>query len=119
MPADGSVKFPKAPALPVVRTFDASPSLLGTPNSVPPTSFARQVPDSCKRLGFNPPTYVITQDSENSPLWSGYAHFGGNPKIDGKVGEVRGVFGKVKAKEQIATQVLSALKDIERQRMQI
>lgn len=65
------------------------------------------------------PTYEITKHSENTPLWNGYAHFSGDPRIEGKVGEVRSVYGKSNAKEQIAMEVFSFLKDIERQRMEI
>jgi hypothetical protein len=122
MPADGSVKFPKALPPPVLKALGpiqpATPSLAGIPKATAPTSFAGQVPELCMRLGFNPPSYEIKKDSENVAFWSGYAHFGGDPRIEGKVGEVKNVFGKSNTKEQIAGEVLSFLKDIERQRME-
>ena len=88
---------------------------MGTPKA----KASGQIPGLCMRLGFNTPTYKITKDSENTPLWSGYAHFNGDPRIEGKIGQIRSVFGKDNAKEQIATEVLSFLKDIERQRMEM
>jgi hypothetical protein len=119
MPTDGSVRFPKpASATPAVikaiggvtLSPTASPKLAGN-------SYAGQIPALCSILGLAPPTYVVTKDRENAAFWSGYADFGGHPMIDGKVGEVRSVFGQKNAKEQIATEVFSFLKDIERQRI--
>ena len=123
MPADGSVKFPKAALPPVIKGIgairSATSSPAGTPKQVQTASYAGQVPELCYRLGFNTPTYEITKHSENTPLWNGYAHFGGDPRIEGKVGEVKSIYGKNNAKEQIAMEVLSFLKDIERQRMEM
>jgi len=48
---------------------------------------------------------------------NGYADFGTDPRIDGKVGEVDNVYGKKNAKDAVAKIVLSFLKDIERQRL--
>ncbi|KAG0651849.1 hypothetical protein D0Z07_1332 [Hyphodiscus hymeniophilus] len=128
MPADGSVRFPKAAPPPVVKVLGpiqaANRSPVGVPSSrvatstSTSTSYAGQVPELCNRLGFHPPTYEITKDSENVAFWSGHAHFGGDPRIEGKVGEVKSVFGKGNAKEQIAMEVLSFLRDIERLRME-
>lgn len=50
-------------------------------------------------------------------IGDGYADFGGDPRIDGKVGEVKNVHGKKNAKDEIARRVFSFLKDIERQRL--
>jgi hypothetical protein len=123
MPADGSIKFLKAAPPPVIKTIGpvqpATPSPADTPKQLKTTSYAGQVPELCCRLGFNTPTYEITKHSENTPLWNGYAHFGGDPRIEGKVGEVKSIYGKGNAKEQIAMEVLSFLKDIERQRMEM
>ena len=123
MPADGSVKFPKAHPLPVVKTIEqvqlANLSPAGISKAAPSVSYASQVPELCIRLGFGMPTYKITKHSENLSLWNGYAHFGSDPRIDGKIGEVRSVYGKGNAKEQIAMEVLSFLKNIERQRVEV
>jgi hypothetical protein len=69
------------------------------------------------RLGFTTPKYEITKVSEDAPLYSGYAHFNGDPRIEGKIGEVDGIFGQKNTKEMIAETLYSFLKDIERQRM--
>ena len=120
MPADGSVKFRKALPPPTAKVLGplqlATPSPGGPPKNGSPTSYACQIPDLCSRLGFNAPSYEITKDSEITSFWSGYAHFVGDPRIEGKVGEAKSVFGKSNAKEQIAMEVLSFLRDIERQR---
>ena len=103
MPADGSVKFPK-PA-----------PLVNPPKARGAVTFAGQVPELCTRLGFSIPTYEIVKVSEEASFYSGYAHFNGDPRIDGKVGEFRNVYGKKQAKERCAEEVLLFLKDIERQ----
>jgi hypothetical protein len=118
MPADGSVSFPKkiqhsTPNGQVLQTTSQS-----SINSTLKSS-ASQVPELCANLGFNLPTYVLKRALESEPLlplWNGYAHFNGDPRISGKVGAVESVFGKLNAKEEIAKEVLSFLKDIERQR---
>lgn len=116
MPADG-VKFPKAkPAVPVPVAKPKGTA--GSPLASASTTYAGQIPALCNLLGFTPPTYVITRVSENAALYSGYAHFNGDPRIDGKVGEVSEVYGQKNAKEMIASELFSFLKDIERQRSQ-
>ncbi|KAL2074385.1 hypothetical protein VTL71DRAFT_8163 [Oculimacula yallundae] len=107
MPDNGAVKFAKTPVLPPVRS----------PARAPEETYASQVPELAHRLGFNPPSYVLTQAIPNTPLWSGYADFGADPRVDGKVGEVKDVVGKKVIKEQIAKLVLDFLRDIERHRL--
>lgn len=121
MPTDGSVKFAKLPPPPVTKTIGPIQPATSSPNASPKPaiSYAGQVPELCVRLGFNMPTYRITKHKETSAFWDGYAYFGGDPRIEGKVGEVKNVFGKGNAKEQIAMEVLSFLRNIERQRMEI
>jgi hypothetical protein len=138
MPEVG-VKFPKAKPVvtqpaPVTKLPKVtSPEVLSTPvasvkeavaqSPQPPvptaksTSFAAQIPELCMRLGFTTPKYEITKVSEDAPLYSGYAHFNGDPRIEGKIGEVDGIFGQKNTKEMIAETLYSFLKDIERQRM--
>jgi hypothetical protein len=120
MPVD-NVKFPKQPkavSQPPAGTAKAQEDAIPAPAAAPSksTSFAGQIPDLCIRLGFNMPKYEITRASEIAPLYSGYAHFNGDPRIEGKVGEVFDVFGQKNAKEKIAEEVFSFLKEIERQR---
>lgn len=78
--------------------------------------FAQQVPDLCQRLGLTVPAYRLDQASPGSAMYDAYADFGGDPSIDGKVGEVKNVYGKKAAKEEVARIVCSFLRDIERQR---
>lgn len=49
-------------------------------------------------------------------LYDAWADFGYDPRIEGRVGMVRSVFGKKTAKEEVAKIVISFLRDIERQR---
>ncbi|RDL40611.1 uncharacterized protein BP5553_00590 [Venustampulla echinocandica] len=113
MPADGSVKFPKVP-----QAEPAKSKATGTASEDKPKTFASQVPDLCTRLGFDMPRYELTKAQESVSLWDGYAYFSGDPRITGKVGQVNNVFGQKKAKEMIAEELLSFLKDIERQRLE-
>lgn len=83
----------------------------------PSTSFASQIPELCTRLGFTVPRYEITKVSEHAPLYSGYAHFSGDPRVSGKIGEVESIYGQKNAKEMIAETLYAFLKDIEKQRM--
>ena len=122
MPADGTVKFPKVQQLPQLppkpNTSVPSPSTATLSDSEKTKSWASQVPELCTRLGFDVPTYELTKASETDPFYSGYAHFGGDPRIVGKFGPVQNVFGQKKAKEEIAKELVSFLKDIERQRLE-
>jgi hypothetical protein len=115
MPGDGSVKFPKAPQPPPSARTPPATSHTDPPSS---TTYAAQVPDLCYRLGFNVPKYEIHPVMENTSLYDAYADFGGDPRVVGKVGETKNVFGKKRAKEEVARVVISFLKDIERQRLE-
>ncbi|CAL3964717.1 hypothetical protein PZA11_002343 [Diplocarpon coronariae] len=110
MPADGSVKFPKVTTPPA-----ASKARINDPKDVNP-SYTSLVPVICTRLGFAPPRYELAAVVQNGSLWNGFANFGMDPRIDGKVGEVKNVFGKKHAKEAIAKLVYAFMKDIENQR---
>ncbi|KAG4444063.1 hypothetical protein IFR05_000416 [Cadophora sp. M221] len=111
MPNNGAVRFPKVAAPP-------APNVLRAPGDLE-QSHAGQVPELCIRLGFGVPRYVITPalDIPNNAFWNGYADFGHDPRIDGKVGKVENVHGKKAAKEQVARLVVLFLRDIERQRL--
>ena len=118
MPDNGAVKFPKSVPLPQVKKV-RTPDVI-VPPSTPKNSvsWASQVPDLCHRLGFHIPTYRLDRPIPSAPLWDAYADFGGDPRIDGRVGVVTGIYGQKKAKEESAKEVVSFLKDIERQRTQ-
>ncbi|KAH8658659.1 hypothetical protein BGZ60DRAFT_383316 [Tricladium varicosporioides] len=109
MPSDGTVKFPK-PLLPHVPI---------SKENKPPT-FASQIPDLCARLGFDCPKYEINKSAPHvESLYDGYAHFNGDPRIEGRVGECKNVYGKHKCKETIAEEVLTFLKNIEKHRSEM
>jgi hypothetical protein len=122
MPSDGSVRFPKPP--PPVQVAQSKKRNSTSPSDRTPangaqitTTYAAQIPPLCYKLGFAPPRYEITRaKADDVPFFNGYADFGADPRIEGKVGEVFNVYGQKRAKEQIAEVVLSFLKDIERQR---
>ncbi|KAH7418444.1 hypothetical protein BKA64DRAFT_717168 [Cadophora sp. MPI-SDFR-AT-0126] len=109
MPNDGTVRFPRPPPPP------SPTNPLAVPDGQLP--YTTQVPLLCRRLGFNTPTYKITPVIPNTPACDGYADFGDDPRVDGKVGKVENVYGKKNAKEAVARLVILFLKDIERQRM--
>ncbi|KAH7360773.1 hypothetical protein BKA65DRAFT_591775 [Rhexocercosporidium sp. MPI-PUGE-AT-0058] len=113
MPNNGTVRFPKPVAHP------PNPAAPRAPNDLQP-SYASQVPELCIRLGFGVPRYVIAPalDIPNNAFWNGFADFGNDPRIDGRVGEVKNVHGKKAVKEQVARLVLMFLRDIERQRLE-
>ncbi|KAM3070265.1 hypothetical protein ACMFMG_010101 [Clarireedia jacksonii] len=58
------------------------------------------------------------QTSLGTSIYHGWADFGVDARIDGKVGEFRDVYGKKNAKEVCARMVLSFLRDIERLRLE-
>jgi len=128
MPADGTVRFPKVQQLPQLppkpkvsvqpNNSVPSPSTSTLSDSGKTKSWASQVPELCTRLGFDIPTYEITKTSETQSFYNGHAHFGGDPRIVGKIGIVQNIFGQKKAKEEIAQELVSFLKDIERQRLE-
>ena len=123
MPADGRVSFSKSRAQPAAKIpkldADSSP---GTALSASPTrggngaSVGQQVAELATRLGFCPPTYVITPHQEFSSVYSGYAHFDGDPRVSGKVGEFVEIYGRKRAKEACAKEVLTFLESMAAQR---
>ncbi|KAE8451230.1 hypothetical protein EG329_004394 [Mollisiaceae sp. DMI_Dod_QoI] len=112
MPGDGTVKFAK-PALPPPSPQVSSQGL----------SFTAQVPILSHRLGLQSPQYILSPASDvlNCPLWDGFADFAGDPRFgdEGKVGHVKGVFGKKNAKEEIAKNVHAFLKGVEADRLRM
>jgi hypothetical protein len=145
MPKDGSVKFPKAqppqavkrakipppqpksklkqelPSHPSSQNQTTTQAQSPTENSTAPsdggkTKFSTMVPELCERLGFEPPSYELTKVAENGALYNGYAHFRGDPRIDGPIGEVNNVYGRKDAKEAIAEELVSFLQSIEKHR---
>ena len=116
MPSDGSVRFlPPPPPIQGVqpKKRKSSSDSSNSPQGI--VKYPALIPALCAKLGFSPPRYELNK-AENTSFWSGYAFFPDNPFIDGKVGKATDVYGKEKAKEEIAEEVYKFLKDIERQR---
>ncbi|KHJ31488.1 putative adenosine rna-specific isoform adar-a variant [Erysiphe necator] len=78
-------------------------------SSLSKESIASKVPDLCRRLGLNTPRYVIEPIVPSSPMYSGYADFGGDPRIKGFIGQVTGFYGKKNAKDHVAREVVTFL----------
>ena len=116
MPSDGSVKFPKVSKSASPPAMERTTSAKGG-GSEGELSIVSQVPILCGRLGFGHPTYVLDA-APGTALYSGYAHFGGDPRIEGKIGPFSNIFGRKSAKEKCAQEVLVFLKDIEKQRIE-
>jgi hypothetical protein len=145
MPKDGSVKFQKVatpqavkrakvpppqpksklkqelPSHPSSQNENVTRAISPSENSATPsdagqTRFATMVPELCERLGFEPPSYELSKVADNAALYNGFAHFRGDPRIDGPIGEVRNIFGRKDAKEAIAQELVSFLKSIEKHR---
>jgi hypothetical protein len=144
MPSDGSTTFPKVSIAPPQNTVqspvqklpqpnpqpqlqkrhssssnEATPSILNQPMRTPSSpSYPQLIPPLCHKLGINVPAYKFSAAQPNSPLWNAYADFQGDPRIDGPVGEVKNMFGKKNAKEEVSKEVWLFLKSIERQRLE-
>ncbi|KAM3067021.1 hypothetical protein ACMFMG_011803 [Clarireedia jacksonii] len=110
----------RSPSLnsPLPHRNSPSPPQDSSSSSAAAVSCATQVPALCIRLGFTRPTYNILPTSPGTAFYYGWADFGSDPRIEGKVGVFRDVYGKKNAKEVCARGVLSFLRDIERQRLE-
>lgn len=69
--------------------------------------------DMCPLLGLAPPQYVLGSASAMAPaMISGYATFANSPSMPAHIGEVRNIFGKKNAKEEIAKGVWEVLEKL-------
>lgn len=114
MPADGTVSFPKGPVVAVQQNVDVD--MDDTAPAAAGESYASLVPDLAHKLGFNVPRYEIVAQTPGVPLYNAWAEFG-DARIQGRVGENRNVHGKKNARDHVAKEVYTFLKDIERQRL--
>ncbi|RDW83412.1 hypothetical protein BP5796_04903 [Coleophoma crateriformis] len=95
----------------------STPISSSNPSPNPKAPAATMVPELCIKLGFRMPTYIIEKvNDENLPLYDGYAHFDGDPRLPLKIGAFSGVYGKKQAKEKCAEMVLEALGAVEKER---
>ncbi|KAH0543007.1 hypothetical protein FGG08_002615 [Glutinoglossum americanum] len=65
----------------------------------------------CPLIGLSPPEYRITPDPRADSMYSGAAYFNDPILPSGPIGEIRNVFGKKIAKEEISKSVLAYLKE--------
>lgn len=69
--------------------------------------------DLCPLLGLSPPQYVLAPASNNAQnMLSGYATFANAPSMPARIGEVRNVFGKKNAREEVAKGVWEVLEEL-------
>lgn len=112
MPSVDSVAFPKGHSGASLQP--GAPGAAAAPAA--DVSVGEKVVQLALELLFNPPAYVMAADPAAPMLWSGYAHFPGDPRVDGRVGEFSNVFGKKNAKDACAVQVVEFLQGVKRHR---
>ncbi|KAL2042136.1 hypothetical protein N7G274_005324 [Stereocaulon virgatum] len=80
-------------------------------------SYAQKVQDICPLLGLTSPQYSLTPTSDQAPnMLNGYASFPNQPDMPKEIGEVRNVFGKKNAKEELAKAVWVVLQGLAQKR---
>ena len=74
-------------------------------------------PDFCPLLGLTSPQYILTPASTLVPnMMSGYATFPNQPGMPKEIGEVKDIFGKKNAKEEVAKGVWEVLQALAQKR---
>ena len=67
------------------------------------STYIQRVNDAYPLLGLSNPQYVLGPASDLAPnMISGYASFPNEPGLPKEIGEVRNIFGKKNAKEEVA-----------------
>jgi hypothetical protein len=104
------------------------PSTTSTTTSITPTSpfddtepaATRQVSQLCDSLGLSPPAYRLQAVESGGQFWSGHADFGVHsvtlPFDAARLVRVKNVFGKRTAREMIAEDLLTHLREEKRTR---
>ncbi|KKY24623.1 putative double-stranded rna-binding protein [Diplodia seriata] len=106
---------------------NSSSSSAGGPPGFKDRSLGEQVMILCKTLGCAQPIYKIAPDPRVPSMWSGAAYFPHDPAVAAgvvgqsstAVGEVRNVYGKKKAREEVAKKVLKHLKGMQAERQKV
>ena len=81
------------------------------------STYAQKVNDAYGILGLPTPQYVLAPASDLAPsIFSGHASFPNEPGLPKEIGEVRNVFGKKNAKEEIAKGVWEVLRKLAEKR---
>ncbi len=80
-------------------------------------TYTQKVNDAYPLLGLQAPQYVLKAASDLAPnMICGYASFPNMPGLPKEIGEVRNVFGKKSAKEEIAKGVWEVLRGLAEKR---
>jgi len=74
------------------------------------------VTDICPLLGLTSPQYVLIPAPQVPNMLSGFGSFPNQPGMPKQIGEIRNVFGKKNAKEEIAMGVWDVLKELAQKR---
>lgn len=81
------------------------------------STYTQKVNDAYGLLGLQAPQYVLAPASSLAPnILSGYASFPNEPGLPKEIGEVRNVFGKRSAKEEVAKGVWEVLQKLAEKR---
>ena len=81
------------------------------------STYTQKVNDAYSILGLHTPQYVFEPASDLAPhILNGYASFPNEPGLPKKIGEVRNVFGKKNAKEEVAKGVWEELQKLAKKR---
>ena len=81
------------------------------------STYTQKVNDAYPLLGLQAPQYVLGASSPLTPnMLSGYASFPNEPGLPKDIGEVRNVFGKKNAKEEIAKGVWEVFRKLAEKR---
>ncbi|KAI9771174.1 MAG: hypothetical protein M1840_002525 [Geoglossum simile] len=75
------------------------------------TNFTQKVNALCPKFGLSPPEYRLSSDPRSESMYSGAAYFNDPILPSEPIGDVRNVYGKKKAKEEISKAVLAFLKE--------
>lgn len=77
------------------------------------STYTQKVNDAYPLLGLQAPQYILRAASDLAPnMLSGFATFPNEPLLPKEIGEVRSVYGKKNAKEEIAKGVWGVLQTL-------
>ena len=81
------------------------------------STYTQKVNDAYSILGLQTPQYVLEAASNLAPsMFNGHASFPNQPGLPKEIGEVRNVFGKKNAKEEIAKGVWEEMQKLAEKR---
>ena len=81
------------------------------------STYTQRVNDAYRLLGLNAPLYVLEAASNLAPnILNGYASFPNDLGLPKQIGEVRNVFGKKNAKEEVAKGIWEVLQELAEKR---